>query len=433
MGSVFLVAYNLAWSVALPFLACSSRLRQGWGQRVFPSRFRRRADLWIQASSAGEAYLATQLIESCPELNKKRVLITCSTTQGLEVLNKTLRPQGGQLQVNQVELGYFPFDMPFIMGKALENITPKAVVILETELWPGLLGQCKKQDIPVLLINGRLSERSYRRYMGFVSLWRRYAPSKILAVSEQDAQRFKNLYPQVSVDVMRNMKFDRISFKSRQAHKIKPKFLEGVATRTFVVLASIRKEEEADILEAIRGLYLKTPDVVIGLFPRHMHRVKAWVKLLKSEGIGFVLRSQTSSLDHPGMVILWDVFGELADIYGVATAVFVGGTLRPCGGQNFLEPLGSGLVPCIGPYWDNFAWVGKEIIRSGLVTEVRDVRELVDALMNEMQRKRDREEVMRKAAKYIGERQGGTERACKEILGLLAAGTTRATSVKGAS
>lgn len=417
MSNLFLPAYNLAWSAALPFLALSSRLRQGWRERVFASRIRRRVDLWIQASSAGEAYLACQLLQECPGLEGKSALVTCSTTQGLEVIRKTLHSSALASKGCRVESGYFPFDMPLIMDKAVEAVQPNAMVILETELWPGLLGQCKKRDIPVILLNGRLSGRSYRRYMKFPSLWRSHAPSKIMAVSEEDARRFKMLYPGIAVDVMKNMKFDRVLLNSAMTGSAPGAgVMQGLERSSLVVFASIRKEEESDVLEAIKKLKTRATEASIALFPRHMHRKRAWIKLLKSAGIDFVLRSKINTMYRRGQLILWDVFGELVQVYNVAAAVFVGGTLRPCGGQNFLEPLGSGLVPCIGPYWENFSWVGREIVESGLVTEVRDVAELVDALVRDLHMRRPREEVLRDAAHYIKERQGGTKQACREIV-----------------
>ena len=417
VSSLFFPAYNLAWSAALPLLALSSRLRQGWRERVFASRLRRRGDLWIQASSAGEAYLACQLLRQCPDLQGKTALVTCSTTQGLEVIRKTVRSGALGSKGCRVESGYFPFDMPLIMDKALGAVHPKVMVILETELWPGLLGQCKKRDIPVILLNGRLSERSYRRYMKFPSLWRSHAPNKIMAVSEEDARRFKMLYPGIAVDVMKNMKFDRVLLNSAMTgYAPGAGVVQDLKRSLLVVFASIRKEEESDVLEAIKKLRARAAQASIALFPRHMHRKKAWIKLLRSAGIDFVLRSKINTMNRRGQLILWDVFGELVLVYNVAAAVFVGGTLRPCGGQNFLEPLGSGLVPCIGPYWENFSWVGREIVERGLVTEVRDVSELVDALVRDLHMRRPREAVLKDAAHYIKERQGGTKQACREIV-----------------
>ncbi len=417
---MFLIAYNLAWAMALPFLACSSRLREGWKERLSLSGPLPRADLWIQASSAGEAYLASQLAEKLTQETQLRVFVTCSTTQGLQIYKNFLSKIQWEQQRGNRGSGYFPFDMPLIVRRALDAVAARVLILLETELWPGLFSQCRRRGTPIVILNGRLSEKSLRRHLRLSRFWLKSAPDRVLAISEQDAVRFRRLFPDTSVGLMKNMKFDRISFETASGNQIGVPGRYAGNRSPVVVLGSVRKEEEQDIQQVIAGLLSKAPKVTIALFPRHMHRVGSWLKSLNRAGIDYVLRSEINDFIQPGKVILWNVFGELSRIYKIASAAFVGGTLRPCGGQNFLEPLGAGLVPCIGPYWDNFAWVGREIVELGLVREVKNAQELVEGLVRSIHDTMAKDEVIALAVEYVRQRQGGTEQACQEILRWLA-------------
>ena len=127
-------------------------------------------------------------------------------------------------------------------------------------------------------------------------------------------------------------------------------------------------------------------------------------------------------MQPPGTVIVWDVYGELAGAYGLAATTFVGGSLVNLGGQNFLEPLVFGLRPIIGPYWKNFAWVGREIIDSGLVHEVEDENQLVSALLRSLESRDDRDEVITRVQNFFEPRKGGTHQVCLAIIDKLLAG-----------
>jgi 3-deoxy-D-manno-octulosonic-acid transferase len=147
-----------------------------------------------------------------------------------------------------------------------------------------------------------------------------------------------------------------------------------------------------------------------------MHRVSQWGQILNQSGAKWVLRSRlTGAPAEKGTVILWDKFGELNQAYALSCAVFVGGSLAPLGGQNFLEPLIYGIQPVIGPYWDNFAWVGEEIISQGMVKRVKDWQSVASELIRQIQHPTPKEGVRETAALYINDRKGGTEQACRLI------------------
>ncbi|WP_022660787.1 3-deoxy-D-manno-octulosonic acid transferase [Paucidesulfovibrio longus] len=414
--------YDLVWGPALFFLRRNQRLRHGWGQRVQREPYPGPCDLWIQAASVGEAFLAGEILRRLhlpsdqPEGEPLSVLLTTNTAEGMERLDALmaeLRPLRPELNLRAA---YFPLDRPRLMRKALMRVQPRAAVLLESEMWPGFMASCRDQNVRLLLVNGRMSERSLRGYLKFPSFFRRIAPDKILAMSEADGARFSTLYGHGRVELMQNIKFDRIPKAGDPAAKSAALdgLLPGDAT-PFVVLASVREQEEAEALKLLRGLLAARPDCLPGLFPRHLQRVDAWSELLSGAGIPHVLRSRAQEPVRPGTVLLWDRIGELEGAFAEASAAFVGGSLAPLGGQNFLEPLTHGLIPVIGPHWKNFAWVGEDILQAGLVRKTPDTAAALAELLSLLDAPPDRDAVRARFQAYVSERRGGTATACLHI------------------
>jgi 3-deoxy-D-manno-octulosonic-acid transferase len=407
-SALFLSLYLLLWVVALPFLYFSARLRQGFSQRLLP-RASGPFDIWIQAASGGESYLAVELINSLSSRRNLSILVTTCTAQGMEILQGITPARG-----TTVEIAFFPFDLPPLISLAIKRVRPALVVLLETELWPGLLWACRRRKVPVLLVNGRMREKSLRGYRKIRPWLTRMAPHRILAVSEEYRERFSELFD-TPAGLMGNIKFDRMPVTVSLGRDNELSRLITPDT-PFLVLGSVREEEEEQLLEVIKGLRARHPRIVIGLFPRHLHRIPSWKRLLKESGVSFLLRSALAGPISGGYVVCWDRFGELAQAYGLCRAAFVGGTLAPLGGQNFLEPLIHGVVPCIGAHWDNFSWIGREIIHMGLVREVDNPDELVHCLGQQLEGDADRQCILARAEDYIRSRRGGTDTACQAIL-----------------
>jgi 3-deoxy-D-manno-octulosonic-acid transferase len=150
-----------------------------------------------------------------------------------------------------------------------------------------------------------------------------------------------------------------------------------------------------------------------------MHRITYWKKTLDRIAIPWILRSKTVKQVSDGTVILWDTFGELSSAYELSKGAFVGGSLASLGGQNFLEPLTCGVIPVIGPSWENFAWVGREIVEQDLVHVAADWKEVSNFLLESIEKTTPREKVRKKALMYLKNRQGGTAKACSLIENLL--------------
>ncbi|UCF89860.1 MAG: hypothetical protein JSW39_16305, partial [Desulfobacterales bacterium] len=307
--------YNLSWSLALPLLRLNRRLAQGFDQRTLHKDLPAAADLWIQAASVGESFLAAELLKRLDPVSPVKILLTSNTPQGVDILKGSV----AELKTRERRLGaqaaYFPFDQPSLMERAVRAIRPRVVVLLETELWPGLLHTLKNRGIKILLVNGRITDRSLKRYLWWPSLWQRLRPDKILAISEDDARRFARLFGRQGVEVMPNMKFDRIRLAAAPDDPVKPLVPRGIP---FMVLGSVRRQEEPAVKRIIRAVHRRQPQTVIGLFPRHLQRLAYWQQTLNRWRTPWTLRS---TAPHPvalGTVILWDTFGELARAYGLA-------------------------------------------------------------------------------------------------------------------
>jgi 3-deoxy-D-manno-octulosonic-acid transferase len=289
------------------------------------------------------------------------------------------------------------------------------MVLLENEIWPALLSALKTHGCKILVINGRLKQKSLHRYLIWPSLWKKFAPERILAMSETNASRYKKLFGNDLVGIMPNIKFDR--FESENLINVRENPLKKMLPEKvpFIVLGSVRHEEEPFIEKIIKDISVRQPDTIIGLFPRHMHRINHWRKTLTRMSFPWVSRSETNDPISPGTVILWDKFGELTRAYMISRAVFVGGSLAPLGGQNFLEPLIYGVVPVIGPSWENFAWVGRKIIHRNLLQIGSDWKEVSDMLVKNLKNPPSRIKISESALQYVKERKGGTEQACSLI------------------
>ncbi len=410
----FLKLYNMLWKLTRPFLKKNKRLRLGFNKRS-TSTHHTKADIWIQAASAGEAYLAVNIIKTLEPAVEIKVLVTSMTSQGMDILKKDLVPNHISKKID-LKIEWFPFDMPDVVKGVVKKIDPKIMVLLETEIWPALLYYLKKNQTRILIINARLSKKSFSHYMKTQFLWKHLGPHTILATSKQDAQRYKKVFMTSRVGTMSNIKFETI--KTDRVESDRKKIIKSIlpSHKPLTILASIRKKEEKEMTLLIKEILLAFPDQVVAIFPRHMHRISALQKHLNALDLTFVLRSQiTEPVIGPG-IILWDTFGELQTAYGFASVVFVGGSLKPLGGQNFLEPVIQGAVTITGPYYDDFAWVTDDIFNKSIVLKKDNRMAIAKAILKTLEFPIGKSALKHKAQNYIKSHRGGTCQACNEIL-----------------
>ena len=451
--------YQTVWFAATPFLRCHARLKDGFGERVVPPHWpygqpksatspvpdspdnqknisqdhdpRSAPDnsppdglrIWMQAASGGEATLVRAIAHalrhkaSAADTPLTLVTTTC-TAQGLSVLHKleqefSASEQGTGGNAVRILPRYFPLDAPATMRRALAQVIPHLIVLLETELWPGLLHEAKRAGIPYVVLNGRMTEKSVQGFSRFSSFFLTHPPSAVTATTEGNAGRFCQTFGLEHVEVMPNIKFalayDALGMIDAAPEGTLPtaRELAGIGNEVpLAVFASIRKEEEETLFPAIcalAGMVIDEKPVCCIVAPRHMHRVRAWKKRFERAGIPVCLRSSCNKgepgtiteknastagkgLPNPssGMsasVVVWDTFGEMRAVYAAADTVAVGGSFAPLGGQNFLEPLSAGVLPLIGPSWENFDWVGNAVVEQGLLQIVPEPQELVGAML----------------------------------------------------
>ncbi|WP_321495834.1 glycosyltransferase N-terminal domain-containing protein [uncultured Desulfobacter sp.] len=409
----FFKFYNILWGAALPFLKRQPRLAPTFGRRTNPVQLQP-ADIWIQAASAGEAYLAVSIIKALVPDRPVSILLTTTTDQGMEILKQELNPRNLSPYI-RLNLDIFPFDSPGAMDNAVQRVNPAVMVLLETELWPAHLYALKRNHTTVLLINGRLSRKSSRNYRLTKAFWQCFAPDRILAISAQDAQKFSRVFSHTRVETMDNIKFDRMQIQNTTGQNSN---LAAIVPRELPlsIFASFRRQEEEQIIDMVNALLKKVPDQVIALFPRHMHRITPLLKKLNKNALKVSKGSQISSPLTSPAIILWDRFGDLHQAYSHARVVFVGGSLVPLGGQNFMEPAALGIPTIIGPHWQDFAWVGKEIFNTGAVTRCKNSQDAVNAMCEHLVKSPDRKILIDAVSHYISKKQGGAQVAADTIM-----------------
>ena len=428
--------YGWLWTLARPLLRRHKRLRDGFDWRLVPADWAggiAPVDVWFQAASGGEAYLAWSVAESllAKTQGRQHLLFTTWTLQGLEVL------QGMKLRLAEVypeakiRVVFFPLDSPTLMRRALEQARPRVVALLETELWPSLMYACAERGIPLVVLNGRMTEKSFAQYQRVeqwsAGFWRKAAPVRIAAMNAEDASRFGELFGRERVQVVPNIKFDRAETVPAQPDAALEQLLPPASRDTVVLLASVREEEEEAVLGVIRHLRGAGRPLRILLAPRHLHRVSPWQERLARDGIRPLLRSACTDPLPEGSVVIWNTFGELGQLYSLARAVFVGGSLAPLGGQNFLEALAAGRTPCCGPSLTNFSWAlgGTEgdseahrdtLERRGLLTIARNAQEVAASLRTQLDDPRTPDARRALFLDWLAPRLGGAGRSAALLL-----------------
>lgn len=405
---LFVFFYELLWLMVMPFLRLSSRLKEGYDERTLKVQRFGKVDLWVHAASAGEAYMTRQLLSQLLPGKKLKVLVTTNTSQGRKILER--HRDTGECQLT---VAYVPFDRPSLVRKAVAISDARLLVLVELEIWPGLMTEFLRAGKKILIVNGRMTQRSYQRYLKVHWLWKELRPHRILAISEDDRKRLATLFDQENATYIPNIKFDK--FEKCQLTEAK----DGPSR--FLVLASVRQKEEKKVLWLIEKLLEAMPDLTIGLFPRHMHRLETWGRMLSRKNIGWVYKSRLQGDEEDLNVLLWDVFGELTKAYSSADAAFVGGSLVPLGGQNFIEAFMNGVLPTTGPHVTNFLWAGEEVYEQGLVKKGRDEEEVLQHLLQTLKSPMEKSLLEEKANTYIVAKQGGTLATCRYIEELLEA------------
>ncbi len=368
---MILFFYNFALLVALvagaPWwlwrMATTRKYREGLAQRLgrvprelVSNSFVDRQLIWLHAVSVGEVLAVIRLVKQLESVLPDYLIVVSTTTRTGQALARE--------RFDPIRVFYCPLDLPWAVRAYLRALQPRLLILAETEFWPNLLSGCFRRDIPVAVVNARISDRSWPRYRRFRGLWRPLLSrlSSVLAQSETDADRLLALgcLPD-RVSVAGNLKFDVRPAQESDAIR----FLRSMSAELrFVVAGSTLEGEESVVMGEWPRLLAEDPQLVLVLAPRHPERFSSVAALLQKSGVLWSKRSswsaELSASQHaprslrPGEVVLLDTIGELASVYSLASVAFVGGSLVPAGGHNPLEPAQFAVPIVMGPHYANF-------------------------------------------------------------------------------
>ena len=305
---------------------------------------------------------------------------------------------------------YLPLDFTFALTPYFERLSPKLVVLAETEFWPNLLHLAKRRGARVAVVNARISDRSFPRYRRFHSLLAKVLKNVdiFLAQSELDRERLEAIGASSSrLQVGGNLKFD---VKAPAEAPIVRQLQAAIATDSPVLVCGSTVEgEEELLLSAFKQLQRSHPKVVLLLAPRHPERFGPVAQKISAEGISFVRRSAWKGNPMNDGVFLLDTIGELASLYALATIAFVGGSLVPRGGHNILEPAQFGRPILVGPYTENFRDI-VAIFAAAQAVQIVDRAQLTSSLHMLLENPAEREALGRRAQQVFASQAGATQR-----------------------
>lgn len=315
--------------------------------------------IWIHAVSVGEVLAAEPLVATLRErYPAHRLLLSTTTTTGQLVAR--------QLGQAVDATFYAPLDlMPFV-SRALDRVTPELLLIVDTELWPNLLRACRRRGVKTAVVNGRISDQSFRRYRIVRRFMRRVLRDLdgVCAQNQMWGSRFVDLgLPADRLTVTGSLKFDAVSPAGAEHHvgdRVLP-FFEFVGEAPVIIAASTLRGEESPVLRAFGRVRQRHPNALLIIAPRHPERFEEVRQIALDRGLRVVRRSElTPGTDPSADVVVLDTIGELARLFQIATVVVMGGSLVPAGGHNLLEPAVFGKPIVLGPHMENFA----EIVQS---------------------------------------------------------------------
>ncbi len=378
--------------------------------------------VWLHCVSVGEANAARPLVAKFLETFPDYRLVVSTTT-------KTGQQLAREIFARQAEaIFYMPFDWRFSVRRALRNVKPNVVLLMETELWFNFIRESKRAGAVVAIVNGRLSEKSFNRYLWIPRTMRRVLHYVDLALmqGQKDARRLINLNIRASkVKVTGNIKFDQnfIEAKNDLTDYLRERFAI-TNDAPLIIAASTHAPEERFILNAFKTVYKDAPENLPRLLiaPRHPERFAEVEKLIKETGFDWAKRSESqSNRDKSAEIILLDSIGELRAAYPLAEIVFVGGSLIKHGGQSILEPAIAGRAIVTGFYTMNFEAAVREFTNENAILQLPEMSEaettekLAETFTHLLQDAEAREKLGRNALAVMKKNRGATGKTVEQI------------------
>jgi 3-deoxy-D-manno-octulosonic-acid transferase len=414
-----LVLYSLALFlvlvIGLPYwifrMVTGGKYREGLSERLglVPERLKKGGDrpaIWLHAVSVGEVLAASSLIAQLHVRATGHRVVVSTTTRTAQ---KLARDRFGADHVF-----YFPLDFAFAVRAYFRALRPSLLVLLETEFWPRMLSECRKAGVPIAVVNARISDRSWPRYMRFRKFWSRLLGSTalVMAQSEQDAERLMAMGAS-NVEVSGNLKFDIRVARDAVVTQALRQFLRP--EQKVLVCGSTLEGEEEKLLDAAPA------GCITILAPRHPERFSTVAQLLRRRNARWLRRSEWLRAPEPlrpGTVLLLDSIGELASVYSVATLAFIGGSLAAAGGHNPLEPAQFGVPVLMGPHYENFRSM-VEVLRSVQAIDIVTAEKLRERIAYLLEHGDEAAAMGERARAIFDSEAGGTDRTLARLLQLV--------------
>ncbi len=317
-------------------------------------------DLWMHASSVGEATVAVAILkEFLNFFSDIQVLLTLFTPTGVKKAKELLRD-------NRVNITLAPYDLPLFVKQAIKQTRPKVFALIETELWPNLILFLWRAGAKILLLNGRISKKSFPRYRLMKPLFQEILSlfEGLGVIGDTESKRFKALgVPEEKIKIFGNAKHDLLKARAEAFDSSPIKMRLGLEQEEVIVFGSIRGGEEKHIAKTIYHLW-SLKGLIFIVVPRHLELVSSLKTAFKRFGLAFEMWSKLDGKSK-NKIILVDEIGPLFGLYSIAKIAFVGGSLVPKGGQNPMEPAAFGVPVVFGPYMENFETEAKALLREG--------------------------------------------------------------------
>ncbi|MEJ2007300.1 MAG: 3-deoxy-D-manno-octulosonic acid transferase [Acidobacteriota bacterium] len=425
MYRLYSILFTLGLILLAPYYIWRRRGRKelaGWRERLglLPSSFRQetRGSIWIHAVSVGETLAIGGLVK---ELQRRypdrKIFLSSVTAAGREAGEKRLPGIAGQF--------YLPFDWVWAVRRVLEQIRPSVLLIVETELWPNMLNTAKEFGCATLLVNARVSDRSFPGYRRIRPFMRRVLQnlSRICTQTATDAERFQTLgAPAECVVITGNLKFDGRP-PEFGSFGVKMKEILARANRSPVFVAgSTMRGEEALVLQAWQTIHKTHPHAFMILAPRHPARFDEVAGLLQTQHLSYIRRTGLSPANGEMLrrfgsaeILLLDTIGELAETFGLADIVFVGGSLVPTGGHNVVEPAFWGKPIIFGPHMTNFRDVASLFLRARGSVQVSDSNGLADAVLRLLANPAEAQALGERAKGVVNQQAGAALRVLSQM------------------
>ena len=390
MYTIYSVSIVLFFAILSPYFLYQAlryrkyvrNLPQRLGYLPLSFNFDAEESIWIQAVSVGEVLtvraLLPQLRERYPRL---RIFVSTTTMTGQHVAHTNVQGVDGVF--------YFPLDLPFVVRRTLAVVKPRLFIMMETELWPNLLRECRRAGVKTVLVNGRISARSHPRYMLARRFFRRVLADvdRFCMQSEESARRIIEIgAPRERVSVTGSLKFDSLEIPGTVPDRGRNRVLRYFRIppeRPVIIAASTLRGEEEPVLDAFQRIRATWGNALLIIAPRKPERFAEAERLAQQRGWRVARRKELPVDAEPRVdVVILDTIGELAQLYQIATLVFVGGSLADAGGHNILEPAVFGKPIVFGPHMHNFAEISRTFLENRGAVQVHSATELETVLVD---------------------------------------------------